>query len=416
MKSLTRNLPALTLLLACGHGSAEVIYSGLKDITIPTTYAGIYIDVDGGLAPSTSTFTGWDFNPYLGGVYVANNSPFQPGRTAANDMGTLRNFAVDSTIDAGLLLGTGMGGSIDHLGNTFTAGTEGYLGFKLNGANYGWMRVVFTNNTGGAVIKDWAYESSGAAIATGNILQSGSTVTLNSALGSFTLGSQIGGSNSILKTGANSTTLTGINNYSGTTTVNAGTLSITASASTGSGNVTVNNAGTKLMGAGTVGGNTTINTGAVLAPGDAGVGKESFSSDLTHNSGSIFEWELAATPAETGRGTSYDAVNVAGTLGGSGAIFRVVLDGAQNFSESFWDTNRTWTDIFKTADGGSAVNFASVFSGVQYWNTTTGNLGTPTSQGTFTISGSSLTWTAVPEPTGALAGILLAAGLLRRRR
>ena len=51
-----------------------------------------------------------------------------------------------------------------------------------------------------------------------------------------------------------------------------------------------------------------------------------------------------------------------------------------------------------------------------YWNSSTGSLGTPTSQGSFTISGSSLTWTAVPEPSGVLAGMLLGAGLLRRRR
>ena len=94
----------------------------------------------------------------------------------------------------------------------------------------------------------------------------------------------------------------------------------------------------------------------------------------------------------------------------------MVLNGAQNFSESFWDANRTWTDIFKTADAGSNVNFASCFSSVQYYNSTTGNLGSPTGQGYFTTSGSSLTWTAVPEPTTALAGLLLGAGLLRRRR
>jgi len=154
----------------------------------------------------------------------------------------------------------------------------------------------------------------------------------------------------------------------------------------------------------------------MLAPGNPGVGKVGFTGNLTANSGSIFEWELAATPAETGRGTSYDAVNVAGTLGGSGAIFRVVLDGSQNFSESFWDTNRTWTDIFKTSDAGSNVNLASVFGSVQYWNSSSGSLGSPTGQGAFTITGSSLTWTAVPEPSGTLAGLLLGAGLLRRRR
>jgi len=181
--------------------------------------------------------------------------------------------------------------------------------------------------------------------------------------------------------------------------------------------VTVNNALTKLMGTGTIGGNTTVNSGAILAPGNAGVGKVNFSGDLTASSGSIFEWELAATPAETGRGTSYDAVNVAGTMGGSGAIFRVVLNDSQNFSEAFWDINRTWTDIFTDADNTTAkTNWTNAFSSVQYYNITTGSLGTPTGQGYFTMGGSSLTWTAVPEPTTALAGILLGAGLLRRRR
>ena len=43
-----------------------------------------------------------------------------------------------------------------------------------------------------------------------------------------------------------------------------------------------------------------------------------------------------------------------------------------------------------------------------------GNVGT---EGYFTFSGTStLNWTAVPEPTSALAGILITAGLLRRRR
>jgi hypothetical protein len=71
-------------------------------------------------------------------------------------------------------LSTGFGGSQDHVGSTFTAGAEGYIGFKLNGTDYGWMRVVFTNNTGGALIKDWAYDNSGGSIATGNVLQSAS--------------------------------------------------------------------------------------------------------------------------------------------------------------------------------------------------------------------------------------------------
>jgi hypothetical protein len=38
------------------------------------------------------------------------------------------------------------------------------------------------------------------------------------------------------------------------------------------------------------------------------------------------------------------------------------------------------------------------------------------SYGSFTFTGTTLTWNAVPEPTSALAGLLLAAGLLRRHR
>jgi hypothetical protein len=38
------------------------------------------------------------------------------------------------------------------------------------------------------------------------------------------------------------------------------------------------------------------------------------------------------------------------------------------------------------------------------------------SEGYFSISGGTLKWTAVPEPTSALAGLLLGGGLLRRRR
>ena len=102
----------------------------------------------------------------------------------------------------------------------------------------------------------------------------------------------------------------------------------------------------------------------------------------------------------------------------------MVLDGTQTFAGSFWDTNRTWTDIFRTGDGSgtSNVNYASIFGGgFQYYNysgvgSTLAALTTPTIDGSFSISGSTLTWSAEPEPSSALAGLLLAAGLLRRRR
>ncbi len=419
--------------------SADVIYSNLQNIVIPADYDGVYLDVNaaGGLY-EVSQSGSWDINPFFGGAVLANSPTFQPVRLTDNGLGTLVNIAPGTTIDASsvystVLGGMGYGGSQNHLNNTFTAGTEGTLGFKLNqGSNeapswaYGWMRVVFTNNAAGAVIKDWAYDDSGAAIVTDNVVHTpvsgtAQTVTLTSSTGSTTLGSAITDSgengvivSSLVKTGAGTMVLSGANTYTGTTTVSEGALAINGSTSTG--DVTVTGSGTRLMGTGTIGGDTTIGEGAIHAPGNS-VGIETFTGDLTYSSGSIFEWEMATTPGTTTRGTDYDAVNVTGTLGGSDAIFRVVLSGSQDFTEGFWNSNQSWSDIFTAANGTTPkTDWANIFSGVQYYNATTGELVAPTSQGSFGWAGNTLTWSAVPEPSSVLAGLLLGAGLLRRRR
>ena len=102
---------------------------------------------------------------------------------------------------------------------------------------------------------------------------------------------------------------------------------------------------------------------------------------------------------------------------GSGARFRIMLTGAQDFTDGFWDQERIWMDIFKSADGSSNLTgWAAVFSGgFQYaYN---GKTVAPNSSGYFALSGDSLIWSAVPEPGHALAlaGLLAASALLRRR-
>jgi hypothetical protein len=174
--------------------------------------------------------------------------------------------------------------------------------------------------------------------------------------------------------------------------------------------------GAILAGSGTVGGNITIASGGALAPGNSpGVLTVAGASNFA--SGSMFEWEIDTAQANptTNRGVAYDGVNTTAVTG-SGAFFKVMLTGTQDFTDNFWNQNRTWTDIFKSADGSSILSsWASVFSGgFQY--SYNGQTVAPTSQGFFTATGSSLSWSAVPEPSNLLAGLLAASALLRRRR
>ncbi len=211
--------------------------------------------------------------------------------------------------------------------------------------------------------------------------------------------------------------------YDGVTTVSAGTLLVNGSI-TGTGAVTVNS-GATIGGSGTIAGATTILAGGIHAPGNS-PGIEKFTGNLTYADASIFAWDIDRAATQT-RGTGYDAVDVTGTLAGldggdvnatTDAIFRIVINEA-NFSNAFWSANNhTWTNIFTGADGTTVkANWTDIFGGgFQYYNGNTA-IAAPTT-GSFSMTGTTLSWnfSAVPEPTSAVAGLLLGAGLLRRRR
>jgi len=429
MKSLACNLSALTFLFTTGHGTAEVIYSGLQNTPIPLTYAGTYLDVDGVHLPAASPFTGWDINPFLGGAYLSNSAAFQPARVGTDGMDTVINFAGGATISAtGLHFATGSGGSLDHLGNgalQFHDGQQGYLGFQLNGTNYGWMRVVFTDNTGLPVVKDWAYETTtgtGAAIATGNVLQSGSTVTLDSSTRSFSIGtgSPIGGSNSVIKTGLNTVTIIGTNGYAGTTSVNAGTLLVNGSI-TGAGAVTVVG-GATLGGTGSIAGPVTVD--GILAPG-ASIPGESIQSlatgALTFRGGSTFAYEMDSGAAASVAG---DLQQVFGDLTLSGTVTLSLTDVAST-PQAF--TVGTTLSLIHYADNrnsgfftyaGSTLTNGEVFTaGLNQWQINYDAINGGLNFSTECTGGHFVTLTAVPEPGSWLAlGCLIGSGALLRRR
>jgi autotransporter-associated beta strand protein len=259
-------------------------------------------------------------------------------------------------------------------GNSLTLGTGGITNNSTNNQTFGTLPLTLTSTSG----------------------------NFNAASGNLTVNSAIGGTNGILtKTGANVLTLANTNTYSGATTIHQGTLVV--SGSIGSSAVTINNAGTVLASGttGTIGSSVTVNNGAILAPGGVGpIGTATVGSGgLTMNPGSIFSWDVTSA-------TSFDKVTV-GTLSGSNAIFNIVT----NISDSFWNGNRTFSGIFS-----GTTNLAGIFSSIRLnGSTLTGGL--VPGRGTFAFDSSvNLKYTAIPEPTSALAGILLVGGLLRRRR
>ena len=151
--------------------------------------------------------------------------------------------------------------------------------------------------------------------------------------------------------------------------------------------------------------------GNTHAPGAVGTaGTQAFSNNLTYASGSIFAWDLTTESTTTG----FDKVTGAtgNTFAAAGA-FHVVTN--LDFSTTFWDVQEQWSTIFS---GFSTLTGWGANTAVEVYNTS-GTLRTDVaSQGAFTVSGTTLTWNyaTVPEPSTALAGILLGAGLLRRRR
>ena len=244
---------------------AAVIYGGQQDIPIPADFAGVYLDLDAGLI-GTGEATGWDLNLFFGGVAVANSPAFQPARIGTGEEDALLRLTAGMTIDATRLFSTGYGGSETHLGPQFTAGQEGYLGFKFTtnaaaGPYYGWMRVVFTGNTSGALIKDWAYENSGSGIIAGRVVGNAvalgeRTVTLSPAGGeTFTLGSAlinpVGHTLSLQKTGAGTTILAATSTNTGGTTISEGILRVGSDSALGTGGGVAISSGATLQAGGT---------------------------------------------------------------------------------------------------------------------------------------------------------------------
>ncbi len=179
---------------------AAVVYSGAVSINIPTTTAGIYLNVVTGVSNAApASAPGWDLNPWGSG------SLFLYGNTGANaTSGVVDNFTGGSsaTLVDNLPFGT-------PINSTFTFGSFGaettgltaftlnsqanYVGFRfLNEAtsqvDYGWAQLSLSSTYNGQPrsIIGYAYENTGAPILAGVVPEPTTTATLG--LGALTLG------------------------------------------------------------------------------------------------------------------------------------------------------------------------------------------------------------------------------------
>jgi fibronectin-binding autotransporter adhesin len=304
--------------------------------------------------------------------------------------------------------------------NTYSGATSIGAGAVLNilsaSANaIGDSSAVTFAGAGSVLVFNSTNETVGSIASSGTdgaINLGANTLTTGGDNSSTSYGGTINGTGGgLTKTGTGTMTLTGANTYTGNTAVTSGKLVVNGSI--GASAVTVSGAGTVLAtdAAASFGSTLAIQSGSILAAGDAGTaGTATVTGTTTFNNGSIFSWDINSS------GTSYDKLATAGLVDGDaagGSIFRIVASDA-TFADAFWNTTRTWADIF-TTDGTIAISdWANTFTSVTVVNSSFASV-TPTG-GSFTASGNTLTWTAVPEPTSALVGLLIAAGLVRRRK
>jgi len=226
----------------------------------------------------------------------------------------------------------------------------------------------------------------------------------------------------LVKNGYATLTLSGnSSSHTGQITVDGGTL--VANGSHGASYVYVG-LGSTLAGSGTIAGNTVID--GVHRPGNS-PGIQTFSSNLTYNTGSALIWELGANSEINSPAVVFDQVIVGQDLFFDMAVLINLsfnpsgYASTVNWSDTFWLSNRSW-QLFDV--GGTTNGLSNVSLGTQDWLDAQGDSFNTVLGGSFSLSQSGsdifLNYSAaIPEPSTyglILGGLALAGAALRRRR
>jgi fibronectin-binding autotransporter adhesin len=254
--------------------------------------AVLNIDGDTGVALGTTTLTGAGTLRMTGGTFANEgpNSPFGSGRNIAMSMSS--GGVID--VQSGSTVINGGYQSIDWTGNLADLNVDGAL--SLWDGN----TVIVDALTGAGGV------SSGA--------NGGVTLSVGADNGSGTFSGVFSSTNALIKTGSGTQMLSGVNTYTGTTTVSAGTLLVTG-ATHSSSTVTVAS-GATLGGNGIVAGTIAVSAGGTLAPGTGGttIGNLNTGAVSLASSGVLSVDLVNATPANEKMTTTGTFTCTNGTL------------------------------------------------------------------------------------------------------
>ncbi len=277
-----------------GAGGITKVGTGRFIMANALTYSG-QTTVSGGILQVGDGVTG----PSIFLLPIINNAAVEfaggaPSVALAGISGTGTVTVTSGTV-------AGMTGDLTHTGTTTVSG--GTLASFIN--NNARLTISGTGivQTGDSIV--------GSLAGDGTLFSNSTAVTVGGDNTSTTFSGVIASVGGLTKVGTGAFTLSGVNTFTGTKTVNGGAILVTGSMP---GPVIVNAGGT-LGGTGTINGPVTVNAGGTLAPGLS----PGIINTGNLNLAGIFQVEIQGTTL----GTQYDNTNVTGTVTIAGATLNL---------------------------------------------------------------------------------------------
>jgi len=391
-----------------------------------------------GSASVLTSSTAFDFQSGSSTAVLSGTAGLTKTTGGTVSLGRASTYSGGTTLSAGVLqIATGNTGSVDAiLTSAIGTGVLALNGGTLSSGS-GTSRTLLNAVTVGGNVTLGDASNNGKLTFSAGVDLGGSTRTLTTASAVNFDGLVSNGG--INKAGAGNLTLGGANTYTGTTTINEGTLTVAGSITSGSvvnggllnvngaaGDVTVNNGGS-LGGSGTVGA-VTLTSGSVLKPGNSPGLLTAASSSWA--AGSTYNWEIDQASGGTA-GVNWDVFSVTGALDlsalSSAATMNLVLQSLPAMDDFSATAPYSW--VFAQAGSfiGTGLADGADVTDLFNINATAFNGGNQPTNGFKVEVGTdannlrTLNLMAIPEPsTGSMLGFglggLLLTRLLRRKQ